>query len=396
MIATLCAMLGILSQDPQPTPPLPIQGSNLSRTLLPSGAAILVEPMPNAANVSIVLTASARGVQETPETHGRRHLLEHLVARGGSGNLDRKLEAAGWSMVAETGRDVMQFRFSGPPKAIDAAWEAIDDLLKPRPFTAEMIQREVATMKQEQAVRESTDLLSSAAWRATYGDEGLDGFGSLAVMAATTPDQLTETFKAIFAQDQLALSVAGPVTPGAAINAGTRLLGKAPMARKSAWKRRGEGTAGLGNAPDAKGIALAVRVPGFSDPRTTATLAAALAIASELEEAFVTYTPTLQNGLVILGSTEGDAQPFAKVEELSKSGAWLFPRGRTIAEQWVKRQTMTPQASATYHGLIQIQAAGARPESMAENLKYLSQSEFNSALAKFRRGEATVIQGGKS
>src|SRR5688500_7954220 len=86
---------------------VPIQQPPRLRTVLPSGAIVLVERMPAATSLSVQLFASARAVPESKQTHGWRHLLEHLVARGPKGDIDARLESQGAFMRARTLRDAM-------------------------------------------------------------------------------------------------------------------------------------------------------------------------------------------------------------------------------------------------------------------------------------------------
>src|SRR5665213_4422706 len=80
------------------------------RTILPNGAAILVERVPGAKDLSVDLFAASRGTEESPISNGLRHLLEHLIAKGPNGDIDRRLETAGAFLSAETSRDTMCFK----------------------------------------------------------------------------------------------------------------------------------------------------------------------------------------------------------------------------------------------------------------------------------------------
>jgi len=79
---SFAAGLALLFSPPQQPPRL--------RTLLDNGAVVLVEPVPSA-TISVQLFASSKYAPETAASHGYRHLLEHLIARG-DGTLDRRLE----------------------------------------------------------------------------------------------------------------------------------------------------------------------------------------------------------------------------------------------------------------------------------------------------------------
>src|SRR6476469_6543311 len=78
------------------------------RTVLSNNSAVLVEPMANEKTISIQLWAASRGVEERPETHGLRHLLEHVLALGPNRDLDQRLETVGGELFARTFRDGTQ------------------------------------------------------------------------------------------------------------------------------------------------------------------------------------------------------------------------------------------------------------------------------------------------
>src|SRR5437763_1308721 len=99
MIVLFAAGLSLLSSQVQP-PRL--------RTVLPNQATILVEPVANAHMISLQLWASSRGVEERAETHGLRHLLEHILALGPKRDIDQRLESVGGSLRAKTFRDATQ------------------------------------------------------------------------------------------------------------------------------------------------------------------------------------------------------------------------------------------------------------------------------------------------
>ena len=69
--------------------------SPLNRTILGNEAVVLTESFPKSPTVSVQLFVSASATPDTPETHGWRHLIEHLAAPGRNRDLDRRIESAG-------------------------------------------------------------------------------------------------------------------------------------------------------------------------------------------------------------------------------------------------------------------------------------------------------------
>src|SRR4051812_48412530 len=75
------------------------------RTIFKNGAVLLVENLPQAKYVSVQLFASDKHLPDTPETHGYRHLLEHLALKGPKRDLDLQMERQGVFFLGRTLRD---------------------------------------------------------------------------------------------------------------------------------------------------------------------------------------------------------------------------------------------------------------------------------------------------
>ena len=144
-------------------------------------------------------------------------------------------------------------------------------------------------------------ILSSAIWSEAYGGNGADPMGDLATIKATTPEQLEAIRKATFAAGNLLLVIEGPVTMKAASKLGTSYLSRLPIAKVDLGLVRARKPGPARVECEAFGEARGVPVPPLTDPVCVARLCAALAIASELKDAFVTYTPSALNGMVVVG-----------------------------------------------------------------------------------------------
>jgi len=107
-----------------------------------------------AKSLVVELFAASRGTEEAPINNGLRHLLEHLIAKGPSGDLDKRLETAGGFLTAETGRDTMSFRVNLPPGKLDLGLRTLGEVMQMPVVTTETIQREAAIVAQEAALRD--------------------------------------------------------------------------------------------------------------------------------------------------------------------------------------------------------------------------------------------------
>lgn len=368
---------------------VPIEQPPRLRTILDNGAAILVEKAPGAKTLSLDFFASSRGAEETAATNGIRHLLEHLIARGPKGDIDVRLETAGGFLQAETLRDAMEFKITLPAGKLSLGMRIVAELMQMPVVTTESIQHEALIIEQEMALRENSSKLAADAWTESFGDKGLDVVGTLDIIRNTTPAMLDKVHREQFAGPNIAIAVVGDLDLDETTKACSAVLSKAPKTPVRPIDR-GFGTGGRAIAT-ASGEAVALPVTGWRYPETAARVAAAFALASELDNSFVIYTPSAGAGLVIVGrstSNSGLERVTAKANAND-----LFVRGRSLAKSWIQNMLQTPSGIADARGLLLVQEFDLKPETMLENLDTMSVKRFTEALAAFRSPEAVTVVG---
>ena len=360
------------------------------RTILPNGAVVLVERVPGAKTVWTRLFISARGAEDTPANHGQRHLLEHLVAVGQDGRIDERLERQGAILRAQTHRDATEFAVDAPAGKLDLALEALSEMLRLRSITQQEINREVGIVRQEGALLEVPTRLSSASWRIAYGTQGLDPYGDVSAIRRATPSSMGELHRRLCAGPNLVIVVAGDVDLDQATASAATIVRAAPKIEGS-FAARPKGKGGRNDEATGYGEARAVPVPSYSEPMTAATLAAALAIASDTEAAFVTYTPSGRPGLVVLGRAGENSGLGAKLA--SANAASLWPRGKPLAERWLRAQTDDPGANASLRGLLLAQSPDYTPDRIKEAIAELTYAQFAAAVESFTSANAVAVTG---
>ena len=381
MLPLLAFLVGQLPDVPQP-PRL--------RTILPNGATILVERAPGAKRIYARLLLSARGAEETPTTHGMRHLLEHLVATGRDGRIDERLEREGAVLRAQTFRDATEFAVDAPGGKLSLALGALGEMLGLRAITAEEIAREAGVMRQEAAVQEVPVRLSAAAWRVAYGDRGLDPAGSLDVIRTATPASVAALHRRLCVGSNLVMVVVGDVNLDKTTAAVAPFLRSAPRV-ETKWTARPLGKGGRDDDAKGFGEVRALPVPAYDEPRTAAALAAALALASNVDNAFVLYTPSGRPGMVVLGQTQENSGLVEKVDGADPAALW--ERGKPLARGWLKRQTGDPGANASLRGLLLAGSTGDTPDAMAAAIEGLTYEDFAKAVAAFKGPGAVSVTG---
>jgi predicted Zn-dependent peptidase len=361
------------------------------RTLLPNGPVILVERMPQAKSVSVQLFASARGARDTKETHGYRHLLEHLVLKGKDRKLDLRMESAGVLFTGQTHRDAMQIAFECAPESLPVALSALGEILQPLQTSEEEIAREAKIIAEEMALMPDSMKLSIAGWRSGYSERGLDPIGSLESLGTARPDDLVDLQRRHFSGQNLALVIVGPVSLNETTRMARDLLKDTEKGDKVEPSARGAGTPGREEIDGAFGEARGALVPGFTEPQTAWALCAALALAARLEGAFMTYTPTVDHGLIFVGRTTARSGVGLLIEDLDEADeAQLFTIGKGLGRRWVEHQLSTPAGAAFLRGMLLSQSSGARPETMLEHIEAMGWPEFRSGIARFRKEQAVV------
>lgn len=362
------------------------------RTILPNEATILVEPV-KGDTISVQLWASAAGAEDTAETHGLRHLLEHLMVKGPNKDLGPRLEARGCLLRARTFRDAMQFEITVPEGELALALSTVKALLQPLKVTEQEIAAEALVMEKEQLFREPNELLSAAAWQVAYGSQGLDTFGDIEVIRSATPEGLQNVRKAHFSASNLTLVITGPVGLDAATREAKSILGELPKAAAKSTRPREMGKAGRVEI-DPYGEARAVPVPPYDSVQTVSVLAAAMAIGTELERCFVTYTPSKTNGLIILGRTEYDVGLGLFIDDVSAAQAQnMFGTGKQLARFWVDRQLRDASGIGGLRGLLMSQSASHRPERMLEAIDAMRMEDFTAAIQAFKKESAVTVVG---
>jgi predicted Zn-dependent peptidase len=368
---------------------VPIEQPPRLRTILDNGAAILVEKVPGAKTLSLDFFASSRGAEESAATNGVRHLLEHLIARGPKGDIDVRLETAGGFLQAETLRDAMEFKITLPAGQLPLGMRIVAELMQMPVVTPESIQHEALIIEQEMALRENSSKLAAAAWMTSFGDKGLDVVGTLDVIRNTTPAMLEKVHREQFSGPNIAITAVGDLDLDDATKACSAVLSKST---KTVVKPidRGVGVGGTVNS-SATGQAIALPVTGWRYPETAARVAAAFALASEVDNGFVIYTPSAGAGLVIVGRSTSNTGLENIVAKANAND--LFVRGRSLAKSWIQNMLQSPSGIAEARGLLLVQEFDLKPETMIENLDTMSVNRFTEALAAFRSPEAVTVVG---
>lgn len=365
------------------------------RTLLANGATLHVERFAGAQVLSVQLFVSSRSAGENAETHGHRHLLEHLILKGQRGDLDRRMESQGVFFTGRTHRDSIQFEFTGKPDQLEALLSGAQELIVEPKFTQAVIDHERSIMVEEFALVPDHQRLSRTAWDAGFGIAGLDPFGTEAAIATATPSSLVKLHQALFKPSQMVVLVAGDVDLKETTAKIRSMVEDLPIDDEPASPPKRAGNAARGVAEDAFGEVRAAVASGI-DKDTAATLCAAYGLAAWIEGAHVTYTPSATGGLVLVGRTDANNALGSVIDELGeREEAFLYSIGKELARGWIRGQLAAPTSAASLRGLLLSQAPHLRPETLLDAIDQVGWSDFRRGVLRFKRDHAVIAVGSR-
>lgn len=367
------------------------QSSNATiRTETPNGCTILARRIPGAKQVSVQLVLASEGLRESPSTNGRRHLLEHLWVKGKAADWASELERRGIGLLAHTFRDCLRVELSAGSGGLVECLRAVGGLLEDREFSDEEVAREIPILRQELALRESSRKASAAAWNFAFGDEGLDPDGNLEVMRNTTGIDLTHLWRALRDPKRVTVIIVGDLDAKDAAETARDVLPRYPSLLEEVPRdQRPEPRGGVIVVPDLRGGAVGAPVEAFDSADTLATLAAGLALASQLEVASLHYTPSWDRGLITLYYPK----PGAIQEAIAAAGTGddLFVVGRELLRGWMRSVMLDPSQCAGLLAALSTRGKVLDLDALDSAAARLSLARFRTGLARFRAPQAIEV-----
>ncbi len=362
---------------------LAAQGTEAPRTLerLSNGSLLYVERMESADRVSVQLWISARGTEERLETNGRRHLLEHFLAKA----QDKFCDESGVFMSAETTREAMAFKVEASPQKLSFAVQAVKQLFQPLKITQAEIDREVATIRHEEALTPVARQFSRTAWARIFGGLRPDPLGDPEVMRTTTPEMLESLRKRMFASSNIVITACGSITPSAVLRDLSPFLLALPPAPPSMTPADAAVTAPALSV-GAQGVALAVKVDGLEERETMGVLALSFAADQAFPDVQLMYTPSSLPGLVMMVSSER-----GMVDRVRGMSDRQLQAGIVLAQRWVAGIQQSPSRLASLRGAMLAEGSGLQVQTLERSAKSLTPADMTRAMDEIR--QCPVIEG---
>jgi predicted Zn-dependent peptidase len=256
-------------------------------TTLANGVSLLNAPIPSSRNVGVILIVRAGSRDETAETAGLAHFLEHLFFKGtekrpSALQISREVDALGAVTNAYTDTEEVAYYGEGPAANLDALADVLADMLSHPLFVAEEVERERNVVLQELAARllRPTGWIGDRLFSVAFGGGqpmSWSAAGFPAVVASVPRDAIVGYHASFYAPESMCLVVSGGASldPGRAAELVAGVPTASPRSRVPAvW---GQGERYVANVRPLSGdeeaqVDLALAMPGIpaADPQRPA------------------------------------------------------------------------------------------------------------------------------
>lgn len=193
---------------------------------LSNGLRVLVAPWPGTPRVAVAVHYRVGFRNEPPGRQGFAHLFEHLMFRGSASLPDGRFFDHVYRLAGTangtTHQDFTDYYQVLPSAALEQALFSEADRMRAPRFTAANLAEQLAGIEEE--IRQATverpyggfpwPLLPGVLYD-TFANAH-DGYGDVALLRRTTPDDCAEFFDAHYAPGNAVLTIAGDVDPDAA------------------------------------------------------------------------------------------------------------------------------------------------------------------------------------
>lgn len=370
------------------------------RTKLSNGSVIFVEKMTGPA-LSVCLQASSKGAQDTASTHGFRHLLEHILAKGPDKELDRRLEAEGLYLTASTTRDAMRFQIDGPAEKLSSAINAIEELLKPLRTSPEEVSRECDIIERELSIRDPWQAVVENCWQKEFENTAdaayaLSSDGSLESMRAASPEALESLRSRHFNPKNLVVTICGDIDVNKSTESVRKVLTTTRTTSARSLYLHREGVGNFHSLPSTQNfgaVARFVRIEGLGKPESLAFIAAAMMLTNEIDGAKLFYTPSLgPSVLTVIAPSESGFEEIIENRN-SDFDQELRDKGQAFLTHWLAAQFRMTHSNALMRAILLSDGFDIKPEILLANSTAISTEEFRKALEAFGSGKPHIWAG---
>ena len=195
---------------------------DIQTTTLPNGLRVITERMPNLRSVSMGVWLDTGSRDETPDTNGISHFLEHMVFKGTTARsaqqFAREVDAIGGNLDAYTSKETICFSIKVLDSNIAVALDLLSDLVLHPTLSAEDITREQGVILEEIKMDEDNpdylvhELFTQGFWK---GDAlGRPILGTAKTVSSFTQETVLAEYARRFTPANMLFTAAGNIEHG--------------------------------------------------------------------------------------------------------------------------------------------------------------------------------------
>ncbi len=190
---------------------------NIRRQVLPNGLTIITEQMPHIRSASIGIWLETGSRDETPESNGISHFIEHMVFKGTkhrtAEEIAREVDSIGGNMDAFTAKECICFNVKVLDEHVPTALDILSDLvLNPVFETADIARERGVIMEEIKMDEDNPDYLVHEIFTQNFWKDhplGKPILGTKETVKSFERDSVLEAYAHRFAPGNIIVSAAG-------------------------------------------------------------------------------------------------------------------------------------------------------------------------------------------
>ncbi len=203
---------------------------------LPSGLTIVVEPMISTRTAAIGVWVGVGARDESPESAGISHFLEHLLFKGtetlSAIDVSQAIDRVGGDINAFTSKEYTAYYCRLPARHSSTGIDLLGDIVTAPALRDDDIESERQVILEELAMDDDSpeDVVHRAFGSAVFGDHplGWDTAGDRASVCGLTADAVRSFHRAHYVTENTVVAVAGAVDPDEVVDEVTKAFDRLP------------------------------------------------------------------------------------------------------------------------------------------------------------------------
>ena len=197
-----------------------LSASEIQRTVLPNGVAIVTEPMNHVRSVSVGIWIDTGSRREHPSENGICHFIEHMLFKGTTSrsaeDIARSVDSIGGNLDAFTAKELVSFNTKVLDEHLPLAFDVLSDLVLNPMFRAEDIEKEKGVILEELKMdADNPEYLVHEIFSANFWKDhpiGKPILGTRETVRSFTRDMITDYYAKCYVPSSFTITAAGNLT----------------------------------------------------------------------------------------------------------------------------------------------------------------------------------------